>query len=259
MSLVAIESGISVARSEQSTVVIIDPRVLFRESLISQIQKSTDAPQVLGFCSVGLWQKAATERPPASVIVIAATHRSIAQMESELDTLVSVSPGVPIVLLSELEDYHQVTEAMRRGLSGFIPMTSSVKVAQSAIALVLAGGCFVPSGIVCTPPAPPAAEARGRGSVRLTEREAAVLGVLQIGKPNKVIAYELNMCTNTVKVHVRNIMKKLQAKNRTELAYLVNTKGVVSWAPHLGGAWSHARPSADQAKAAQTLTVTHNA
>lgn len=171
-------------------------------------------------------------------------------MESELDTLVSVSPGVPIVLLSELEDYHQVTESMRRGFSGFIPMTSSVKVAQSAIALVLAGGCFVPSSIVCTPPpAPSAAEARERGSVRLTEREAAVLGILQIGKPNKVIAYELNMCTNTVKVHVRNIMKKLQAKNRTQLAYLVNTQGILSWSPHHSGAWFHARPDASSSQA----------
>ncbi|MGU3362552.1 LuxR C-terminal-related transcriptional regulator [Methylobacterium sp. M6A4_1b] len=251
MSLAAIEPSASVASDEESTVVVIDPRILFRESLISQIQKNAGAPRVLGFCSVGLWQKEAKDRPPASVIIIAATHRSIAQMEGELDALATVSPGVPVILLSEIEEYHQVTEAMRRGLSGFIPMTSSVKVAQSAIALVLAGGCFVPSGILCTPPTRPVSEARGRGSIRLTEREAAVLSVLQIGKPNKVIAYELNMCTNTVKVHVRNIMKKLQAKNRTELAYLVNTNGVVSWAPQLGGAWFHARPSAEPAAAAQ--------
>ena len=33
-----------------------------------------------------------------------------------------------------------------------------------------------------------------------------------------MIAYELNMCESTVKVHVRHIMKKLQAKNRTDVA-----------------------------------------
>ena len=41
---------------------------------------------------------------------------------------------------------------------------------------------------------------------------------------NKLIAYELNMCESTVKVHVRNIMKKLQATNRTQVAYL--TRGL---------------------------------
>jgi DNA-binding NarL/FixJ family response regulator len=46
----------------------------------------------------------------------------------------------------------------------------------------------------------------------------AVIRALQQGKPNKVIAYELNMCESTVKVHVRNLMKKMKAKNRTDLA-----------------------------------------
>ena len=42
------------------------------------------------------------------------------------------------------------------------------------------------------------------------------------GKANKIIAYDLNMCENTVKVHVRNIMKKLKAANRTEAAFKLN-------------------------------------
>ena len=37
---------------------------------------------------------------------------------------------------------------------------------------------------------------------------------------NKLIAYELNMCESTVKVHIRNIMRKLKATNRMQVAYL---------------------------------------
>ena len=40
------------------------------------------------------------------------------------------------------------------------------------------------------------------------------------GKANKIIAYELDMRESTVKIHVRNLMRKLKATNRTELAYL---------------------------------------
>ena len=52
----------------------------------------------------------------------------------------------------------------------------------------------------------------------VTARELAVVRAIQHGKSNKVIAYELGMCESTVKVHVRRIMKKLNAKNRTEVA-----------------------------------------
>ena len=46
-----------------------------------------------------------------------------------------------------------------------------------------------------------------------------MLTALREGKANKIIAYDLNMCEGTVKVHVRNIMKKLKARNRTEVIY----------------------------------------
>ena len=50
----------------------------------------------------------------------------------------------------------------------------------------------------------------------------AVVNALRQGKANKTIAFELNMCESTVKVHVRNIMRKLKATNRTEVAYIYN-------------------------------------
>ena len=52
----------------------------------------------------------------------------------------------------------------------------------------------------------------------VTARELAVVRAIQHGKSNKVIAYEFGMCESTVKVHVRRVMKKLRAKNRTEVA-----------------------------------------
>ena len=57
-----------------------------------------------------------------------------------------------------------------------------------------------------------------RAPSSVTTRELAVVRAIQQGKSNKIIAYELNMCESTVKVHVRNLMKKLNAKNRTDVA-----------------------------------------
>ena len=46
-------------------------------------------------------------------------------------------------------------------------------------------------------------------STALTKRELSVIQAIQQGKSNKIIAYQLNMCESTVKVHLRNIMRKL--------------------------------------------------
>ena len=63
--------------------------------------------------------------------------------------------------------------------------------------------------------------AKGLGDL-FTPRQAAVAHALRRGKANKIIAYELNMCESTVKIHIRNILKKLKATNRTEAAFKLN-------------------------------------
>ena len=56
----------------------------------------------------------------------------------------------------------------------------------------------------------------------LTPRERSVIVLLRDGKPNKLIARQLDMQENTVKVYVRNILRKLNAANRTHAALLAN-------------------------------------
>ena len=53
---------------------------------------------------------------------------------------------------------------------------------------------------------------------QFTPRQMAVLHHLKLGKANKSIARELEMSESTVKIHLRNIMKKMKAANRTEVA-----------------------------------------
>jgi DNA-binding CsgD family transcriptional regulator len=52
--------------------------------------------------------------------------------------------------------------------------------------------------------------------VAFTERERQVLATLRRGLPNKIIASELDLSENTIKVHISHIMRKLNATNRTE-------------------------------------------
>ena len=59
----------------------------------------------------------------------------------------------------------------------------------------------------------------------LTSRECDVLRMLREGRQNKIIAFELGISESTVKVHLRNMMKKLHASNRTQVALGANSEG----------------------------------
>jgi Response regulator containing a CheY-like receiver domain and an HTH DNA-binding domain len=56
-----------------------------------------------------------------------------------------------------------------------------------------------------------------QGGRDFSPRQRDVLRLLKEGKPNKIIAYELGMAEATVKVHIRVLMRKLNAQNRTQV------------------------------------------
>lgn len=57
-----------------------------------------------------------------------------------------------------------------------------------------------------------------RNHASLTERETAILKCLAAGMSNKLIARELDIMESTVKVHIRNLLKKLKFRSRVEAA-----------------------------------------
>ena len=144
----------------------------------------------------------------------------------EVAALRRVFKDVPLVVMSDAEEgdsAETIRETLRNGARGYIPTrTTGIDVAVEAIRLVRVGGTFAPfdqlllsrpSDAAAAPPleAPP--------DYDLTARQLAVLSHLRQGKANKIIAYELGMSESTVKVHVRNIMRKMGVTNRTQAAF----------------------------------------
>lgn len=74
------------------------------------------------------------------------------------------------------------------------------------------------------------AGARSPGLQQLTPRERDVLQRVDRGLPNKVIAYELGISCCTVKIHIRNIMQKLKARNRTQAVFLARQLPIQTFA-----------------------------
>jgi DNA-binding NarL/FixJ family response regulator len=203
-------------------VVIVHRRALDRECLARSLQEHNPA---LGIVAVGsLMELRALPRqtePSAVLLVLGERKATDVTTREELNEFVLEFSEVPVIVLADVDAPAEILAALEGGAKGFIPTSENVKVLISGIALARAGGIFVPaSGVSRLKDAIDANQAKARPSVGfLTTRQTSVANALRQGKANKVIAYELNMCESTVKVHIRTIMKKLNATNRTEVAY----------------------------------------
>jgi DNA-binding NarL/FixJ family response regulator len=113
-----------------------------------------------------------------------------------------------------------VREAFELGVRGYIPTSLASPVAIGAVQLVCLGGTFAPAASLLSQGGSSQASQREPLIEGFTQRQSQILECLRRGMANKLIAYELSMCESTVKVHIRNIMKKLNATNRTQVAYL---------------------------------------
>jgi DNA-binding NarL/FixJ family response regulator len=144
-----------------------------------------------------------------------------------IERLVRHPAKIPVVILSDIEDIEDVVEAIRHGVRGYIPTSLDVAEAAVAIRFVQAGGTFVPTNAVMR--SPQDKQERADANVPrvenarfdlLTPREREVADRLSQGMANKIIAHELRISEHTVKVFVHRILTKLNATNRTEVAYL---------------------------------------
>ena len=133
----------------------------------------------------------------------------------------STATPVPIIVISAVDDPERICRALEQGAAGFIPKTSAPEVMQQAVALVLAGGVYVPPTVLKLLQYRPGTAAQRKEvpapeAPALTERQRAVLGCLAKGWSNKQIAHALGLSEGTIKIHLAGLLRALNARNRTQ-------------------------------------------
>lgn len=126
---------------------------------------------------------------------------------------------VPVALLSGTAAPSIAKDAIAAGAAGFVPKTLSSKSMVSAVKFMAMGEIYAPFDFMQQ------AEAKTVGD--LTERETAVLQGLCEGKSNKEIARDLDLQEVTIKLHVKTLSRKLEARNRTHAAMIAKERNLV--------------------------------
>jgi DNA-binding NarL/FixJ family response regulator len=236
---------------------VVDDHSLIREAMRGVLKELCAEAVVLEAASAGQAAEAIGRNPDLALILLdlQLPDRDGAELLRELR---ESHPAVSIVMLSAFSDRDTVVRALDNGALGFIPKTESREVLLGALRLILAGGTYIPPGVLgrgpgaaagpMQPPAPGAALgstplgstlagptlAAGRpapekrlspAELGLTERQVEVLALMMQGKSNKHICRELDLAEPTVKNHVSAILKALEVSNRTEAVLAVAALG----------------------------------
>lgn len=213
-------------------ILLVDPSKMTRDALCKVFCEIE--PEISFVPKQSINQIVRPEGAPLPVLVIinVGAH-SLLSGWARRELVLSAELDLPVAVLCNSTDRSEVVEAIRLGVRGYIPADFSPAAAISAIKLVYAGEMFTPASPGRASPLPtvPGTTVAGRNEPRpeepacssvLTQRERAVLDLICIGRPNKLIAWELDIEASTVKVHVKNIMRKLDVTNRTQLCALMH-------------------------------------
>ena len=188
------------------------------------------------------------------VLNVGATSLSLSDVLAEIKVLRAMAPAAALIVVADREDPDDVVAAMQAGAQAYISNLLTPDLVFRALSFVVHGGTYFPRSIVDKGsfPVEPEVEAtpvereeaskesaptrlysaglrvavtandevaaRSSRLLDLSDRQMAILAGICRGEPNKIIGRTLNLPESTVKVHVREIMRKLAVSNRTQIA-----------------------------------------
>ena len=192
-------------------VLVVDDHPLFREALCHLMQDVSPAVQCVEAANVDEALQLC-DQGPVKLILLDLKMPGAGGMDG-VRALHQKVPGTPIVVVSHYDDDQIIAQATESGAVSYIPKSVSHDEFALALGTVIDGGVYLPEGARRAL----AADLPAEGPLdELTPRQRAVLDLLLKGRPNKVIAQQLDISEWTVKAHVTAILRKLGASSRLQ-------------------------------------------
>jgi two-component system NarL family response regulator len=199
-------------------VLIADDHLLFRDGLAVLLQRqpgiavvavASDGAEALESC-----------RALAPDVALVDLRMPKTDGIALISALRAACPQVRAVVLSGFDADDDVVQAIRAGARGYLLKTTYPAELAEAIAAVHRGDTWLP-------PAVAAKLASNVGRPRLTHRQGEVLALIAEGLTNEQIGQRLTIVEGTVKAHVKSILEKLGARDRTQALCIALQRGLV--------------------------------
>lgn len=206
-------------------ILIVDDHPLFREGMKILLSSLDPAVQISEAGTVAdAVARTAAESP--DLVLLDMNLPGVSRLDA-LREVKAAYESSSVVVVSGDEDPLFVRACIDGGASGYIPKTTDSALTIQALRLVLAHGVYLPkSALARSGSSRPTAGAAWPDLPALSERQMAVLERLLQGKPNKVIARDLNIAVGTVKAHLFAVYQALGVTSRSQAMYRVHELGL---------------------------------
>ncbi|UOA30870.1 putative transcriptional regulatory protein NarL [Sulfitobacter sp. DSM 110093] len=202
-------------------ILIADDHDMVRETIAMFLDADgatvTEAASVLA----GALDKIKTQ-PPYDLVLLDYTMPGMKGLQG-LQTVLDINEGRPVGLISGTATRLIAEQALEMGAIGFLPKTLPAKSLVNAVRFMAAGETYAPVSFMSGKDNPEETDFEKA----LSERERQVLRGLMTAQSNKEIARDLDLQEVTIKLHVKTLCRKLDAKNRTDAAILARDAGFV--------------------------------
>jgi DNA-binding NarL/FixJ family response regulator len=199
-------------------ILIVDDHPLLREGIISLVGKQVDM-RVVGEASNGKEAFQLFKQCTPDVTLMDLRMPEIDGIDVMTAILVEF-PDAKFIVLTSLSGDAQVLRALKAGARGYLLKDMLRKELLEAIRTVHAGRKRIPAEI--------AAQVADHASDDvLTRREIEVLRLIASGNSNKLVADKLSVSEDTIKMHVKSILSKLGANDRTHAVTIALKRGIM--------------------------------
>lgn len=208
-------------------ILLVDDHTLFRSGIKLLLQRNPEF-EIVGEASDGLEGVKRAKQLRPDVVLMDLNMAGLSGLEA-MQLIVEDMPEVAVLMLTVSEEAEDLSTALKNGARGYLLKNIEADYLTQSIKRAAAGEAVIADAMTAKlvmqfrsgMHAPVVAEKE-----KLTPRERETMVCVARGESNKEIARNLNVAESTVKIHVQNILKKLNLSSRVQIAVYAVERGL---------------------------------